>query len=141
MNHFYFSRYSRWDAVISLLTMANTHPEAARYAFDAALVLVPETPDIVLTPQNFGECVDLLISFSTAAGVIYSSTNINSSSGLSNNSIARTSSGVDDKSGSASPKPMVTSVNGRRVLEGSKESHRVSSQKKYDGGFQMSQGV
>jgi len=64
--------------------MTSMHPEAAKYAFEATTILVsgispPHTPDdnrenskssimSSVTPENFGECVDLLISFASAAG-------------------------------------------------------------------------
>ncbi|TPX41417.1 hypothetical protein SeMB42_g05585 [Synchytrium endobioticum] len=117
-----FSRNSSWDGILPLLTMAATHPEAARYAFDAASALIPETFDVVLTPQNFGECVDFLISFSTAAGVIFSAVNSNVGN---NNSLSR-GSGSTDRINAPSPR-FAPAVNGRRGAESAKGIQSASA--------------
>lgn len=66
------------EPILSLLSVATLHPDAAKYAFDAVTVLMSEptgTSDSGLgagvNPDNFGEFVDVLINFSAAAGIIF----------------------------------------------------------------------
>ncbi|KAJ3194456.1 GDP/GTP exchange factor for ARF [Irineochytrium annulatum] len=63
-------RHRLWDTTLHLLSATSMHPEAAKYGFEAACVLVGDGPDSGVTIETFGECVDLLISFAAAAGGI-----------------------------------------------------------------------
>ncbi|TPX32616.1 hypothetical protein SmJEL517_g04294 [Synchytrium microbalum] len=119
-----FTRYSKWETILSLLTMASTHPEASKYAFEAASALIPDTPDIILTPQNFGECVDLLIAFVTAAG-IYVSSNSNNGVMVPSRSGSSSTVFVDDRSSAPSPR----NVNGKRGGDGKQHVSAANAQK------------
>ncbi|KAJ1334409.1 hypothetical protein BSLG_007564 [Batrachochytrium salamandrivorans] len=59
---------SRWLTVLHVLSATSSHPGAAPFGFEAACLLVSNHPDSPVTADNFGECVDLLISFVTATG-------------------------------------------------------------------------
>ncbi|KAJ3048959.1 GDP/GTP exchange factor for ARF, partial [Rhizophlyctis rosea] len=63
-----FVNYCKWDTIVELLTSSAMHPQAARYGFEATGILVTESRESVVTAENFGECVDLLIGYSVGAG-------------------------------------------------------------------------
>ncbi|KAL5038865.1 GDP/GTP exchange factor for ARF [Batrachochytrium dendrobatidis] len=71
---------SRWLTVLHVLSATSSHPGAASFGFEAACLLVSNHPDSPVTADNFGECVDLLISFVTATasstGAITTSTEL-----------------------------------------------------------------
>nr|KAJ3421719.1 GDP/GTP exchange factor for ARF [Polyrhizophydium stewartii] len=56
----------RWETVLHLLSATSGNAAAAPYGFEAACLLVSNHPDSPVTAENFGECVDLLISFVAA---------------------------------------------------------------------------
>jgi golgi-specific brefeldin A-resistance guanine nucleotide exchange factor 1 len=71
-------RYSKWETILHLLSSTSMHPDAAKYSYEASCILVNESPDSNVSIDNFGECVDLLISFSVAAGgVLAGETRVN----------------------------------------------------------------
>ena len=65
------------EPILSLLSVATLHPDAAKYAFDAVTILMSEASSgdaclgVGVNPDNFGEFVDVLINFSAAAGIIF----------------------------------------------------------------------
>lgn len=66
------------EPILSLLSVATLHPDAAKYAFDAVSILLSSEASSAasgtgmgVNPDNFGEFVDVLINFSAAAGIIF----------------------------------------------------------------------
>ncbi|KAJ3033358.1 GDP/GTP exchange factor for ARF [Rhizophlyctis rosea] len=65
-----FVKHAKWDTVLTLLSSTSMHPQAARYSFEAASILVTESKESVVTAENFDQCVDLLIGYAAGAGVV-----------------------------------------------------------------------
>ncbi|KAI9005729.1 hypothetical protein DFJ74DRAFT_691912 [Hyaloraphidium curvatum] len=68
------------EPILSLLSVATLHPDAAKYAFDAVTILLSDSTattngavpsGVGVNPDNFGEFVDVLINFSAAAGIVF----------------------------------------------------------------------
>jgi hypothetical protein len=59
---------SRWATIFRVLSIAATHSRAAAYSFELTCIIISDRPGSALTAEHFGECVDLLLSFSS--GVI-----------------------------------------------------------------------
>jgi hypothetical protein len=61
---------SRWATLVRVLSISATHPVASFCSFELTCLIIshPESP---VTADHFGECVDLLLSFS--AGVFNTS--------------------------------------------------------------------
>ncbi|KAJ3016867.1 GDP/GTP exchange factor for ARF [Thoreauomyces humboldtii] len=65
------SRDLHWDVIFNLVARAGPHPEASRTSFEIACILISDKPaDSVVNGENFGECVDLLISYAAAARLV-----------------------------------------------------------------------
>lgn len=64
-----FSVSERWEMIMHLLSMTSMHPEASKYSFECASLLISEKTELSLTLENFGECVDLLISFAASGNI------------------------------------------------------------------------
>ncbi|KAJ3249664.1 GDP/GTP exchange factor for ARF, partial [Borealophlyctis nickersoniae] len=62
------TRHARWETLLALLSSTSMHPDAARYGFKAACLIVSDKEESAITAENFGECVDLVIGFAAAAG-------------------------------------------------------------------------
>ena len=63
-----FSKHqSRWNILFRILSVNATHPVASLYSFELTCLVISGHPDSPVTAEHFGECVDLLISYS--AGV------------------------------------------------------------------------
>lgn len=61
-----FSKHpSRWATLFRVLSTSATHPTAATYSFELTCLIISEHPDSPVTADHFGECVDLLLSFSS----------------------------------------------------------------------------
>ncbi|KAJ3135959.1 GDP/GTP exchange factor for ARF [Physocladia obscura] len=63
-------RYPKAGDIVHLLSATALHTEASRFSLEIACILVSEGPSSPMTADNFGECIDLLMSFSNATGVI-----------------------------------------------------------------------
>ena len=61
-----FTNHERWETIMLLMAKTCMHLTASKYSFEVITFFVSET-STVLTAENFGECVDLLISFAAAA--------------------------------------------------------------------------
>jgi brefeldin A-resistance guanine nucleotide exchange factor 1 len=57
----------RWSTLMRVLSVSATHPLAASNSFELTSLMIAGHPESPVTAEHFGECVDLLISFS--AGV------------------------------------------------------------------------
>ncbi|KAI8618119.1 hypothetical protein BC830DRAFT_1110414 [Chytriomyces sp. MP71] len=64
------TRYPKGERVLHLLAATSMHQEASRYSLEAASLLVGDSANSLVTGDNFGDCVDLLLSFATSAGGI-----------------------------------------------------------------------
>jgi hypothetical protein len=61
----------RWATLFRVLSISATHPAAATYSFELTCIIISDHPDSPLTAEHFGECVDLLLSFSSGVtGVV-----------------------------------------------------------------------
>ncbi|KAJ3259131.1 GDP/GTP exchange factor for ARF [Boothiomyces macroporosus] len=56
---------SRWATLIRVLSISATHPIASSYSFELTSLIISGHPDSPVTADHFGECVDLLLSFSS----------------------------------------------------------------------------
>jgi hypothetical protein len=63
------NRYGKWEVVLHLLSATAMHPEAAKYSFELSCLLINDSGESPVA-DNFGECVDLLVSFATVAASI-----------------------------------------------------------------------
>ncbi|KAJ3227008.1 GDP/GTP exchange factor for ARF [Clydaea vesicula] len=64
-----FCTLQRWDLILEFLSRTCSHPGAGIYSFEIASFLVSnQASEVFVNSENFGECVDLLISFASAAG-------------------------------------------------------------------------
>lgn len=69
-----FCNGNRLNIVLSLASLTSSHPEAAKYSIEiTSTVLADKNESVFEEPENFSECVDLLLSFSSAAAGYYSS--------------------------------------------------------------------
>ncbi|KAJ3412584.1 GDP/GTP exchange factor for ARF [Chytridiales sp. JEL 0842] len=64
-----FTRYGKWESILHFLSSTSLHPEAAKYSFELACLVINDNGDPPVT-DNFGECVDLLISYATSAATV-----------------------------------------------------------------------
>lgn len=111
--------HGRLETIMSLLSACSVYPEAAKYAFEAVAVILAETTETgnpsqpsIINHDNFGEYVDLLISFAGAARVMAVSGN--------NASIHSDDDGFDSSSDrkssrNESPRPTGRPGSGRNV--------------------------
>jgi hypothetical protein len=61
-----FSKHSnRWNTLFRVLSITATHPIASAYGFELISLIISGHPGSPITAENFGECVDLLLSFSS----------------------------------------------------------------------------
>jgi hypothetical protein len=56
---------NRWATLLRVLSITATHPQASVYSYELTRLIVSGHPDSPVTADNFGECVDLLLSFSS----------------------------------------------------------------------------
>lgn len=56
---------SRWETLFRVLSISATHPIASSYSFELTSLLLSGHPDSPVNAEHFGECVDLLLSFSS----------------------------------------------------------------------------
>ncbi|KAJ3296061.1 GDP/GTP exchange factor for ARF [Rhizoclosmatium sp. JEL0117] len=89
-------RYPKWDAVLHLLSSTSMHFEASRFSLEAACILVSDGSNSSLTADNFGDCVDLLLSFVTSAGGVI--LNVGAAAGSPDGRAAAMSPRVSQKS-------------------------------------------
>jgi brefeldin A-resistance guanine nucleotide exchange factor 1 len=73
---------SRWNILFRILSISSTHAVAAAYSFELTCLIISGHPDSPLTAEHFGECVDLLLSFSS--GVVGSIHHLKNSTRLTN---------------------------------------------------------
>ena len=71
---------SRWTILFRILSISTTHPIASSYSFEFVCLIVSGHPDSPVTAEHFGECVDLLLSFSSGIPGNVSSNNLPKSS-------------------------------------------------------------
>lgn len=63
-----FSKHpNRWATLLRVLSITATHPHASVFSFELTRLIISDHPDSPVTADNFGECVDLLLSFSAGA--------------------------------------------------------------------------
>ena len=61
-----FSKHqSRWNILFRVLSVNSTHPVASAFSFELTCIVISGHPDSPVTAEHFGECVDLLISYSS----------------------------------------------------------------------------
>ncbi|KAJ3373469.1 GDP/GTP exchange factor for ARF [Kappamyces sp. JEL0680] len=56
---------NRWSVLFRALSISSTHPTASLYSFELTCLIISGHPDSPVTAEHFGECVDLLLSFSS----------------------------------------------------------------------------
>ena len=59
-----FAKPSRWSILTQILSSTASHPTAGTNSFEAACIILSNQPDSPVCAENFGECVDLLLSYS-----------------------------------------------------------------------------
>ncbi|KAJ3000135.1 GDP/GTP exchange factor for ARF [Globomyces sp. JEL0801] len=69
---------SRWSTLFRILSISATHPLASSFSFELTCLIISGHPDSPVTAEHFGECVDLLLSFSS--GVIGPSSHVRNNS-------------------------------------------------------------
>lgn len=65
----------RLQLIFLIISIGSSQPSSMRHAFDCALSIITSHPESAVTSENFGECVDMMISFIIAG----SSTSLSSS--------------------------------------------------------------
>jgi brefeldin A-resistance guanine nucleotide exchange factor 1 len=58
----------RWTVLFRILSISATHPMASSYSFELTCLIVSGHPDSHVAADHFGDCVDLLLSFSGVLG-------------------------------------------------------------------------
>jgi hypothetical protein len=59
---------ARWTVLFRILSIAATHHIASSYSFELICLITSGHPNSPLTADHFGDCVDLLLSFSGVLG-------------------------------------------------------------------------